>query len=72
MIALRGTSEELPERIGRTLLLMSGAGRMSKDDLARAAALAEQYMAHASERLRAAFGAATLPETGTGPSRQAD
>lgn len=69
MIALRGTAETLPERIGRTLLLMSGAGRMGKEDLARAATIAEQYMSDASDRLRAAFGTATLPETGTGPRR---
>jgi hypothetical protein len=65
MIALRGTAESLPERIGRTLLLMSGAGRMAKDDLERAAILSERYVLHASERLRAAFGAATLPDTET-------
>lgn len=67
MIALRGTAEGLPERIGRTLLLMSGAGRMGREELERAAALAEQYLERSSDRLRAAFGAATLPETGTGP-----
>ena len=35
MIALRGTADGLSERIGRTLLLMSGAGRMGKEDLDR-------------------------------------
>lgn len=65
MIALRGTAESLPERIGRTLLLMSGVGRMTKEDLDMAATLSERYLAEASERLRAAFGAATLPDTGT-------
>jgi hypothetical protein len=69
MINLRGAAESLPERIGRTLLLMAGAGRMGREDLARAARIAEAYLADASDRLRAAFGAATLPETGTGPGR---
>ncbi|MCC6317721.1 MAG: hypothetical protein IT361_08525 [Gemmatimonadaceae bacterium] len=66
MMAMRGTAEGLEARVGRTLLLLAGATRMGPDDLAQATRLATRYLAETGERLRVAFGAATLPgSTGT-------
>ena len=62
MMALRGAQEGVPERLGRTLLLLSGAVRTPTDALAQSAALASRYQEEASGRLRKAFGVATLPE----------
>ena len=67
MMALRGAHEGTPERLGRTLLLLSGALRTPAEAVARAAALANRYQNEASQGLRSAFGVATLPE-GTPPS----
>ena len=62
MMGLRGTPDGPAERLGRTLLLLSGAGRMGADDLAAAAELAERCLADVGERLRAAFGTVLLPK----------
>lgn len=69
MMALRGAGEPAAERIGRTLLLMSGAGRVGKDDLAAAAVIADRYLSQAVDGLRTAFGHASSPGTsGRGPA----
>ncbi|MGQ0648721.1 MAG: hypothetical protein ACT4P7_14265 [Gemmatimonadaceae bacterium] len=64
MMSLRGSSEGVPERLGRTMLLLAGAGRVGAPDAARSAELTERYLLEASERLRDAFGAADLPDGG--------
>ena len=62
MMALRGHADAMPERLGRTVLLLAGAPRVGQADVAQAAALVDRYLEESAERLRDAFGAATLPE----------
>lgn len=62
MMALRGSPEGVPERLGRTMLLLAGAQRVGATEMDRASELVERHLLESSEHLREAFGAATLPE----------
>lgn len=56
MAAMRGTDDAVAERLGRTLLLLSGVVKATSADGERAAQLMAGFFAKAAEALRAAFG----------------
>ncbi len=62
MMFLRGSAEQLPERLGRALLLLSGSTRMGSVELPGATAIATQLLADLGGELATNFGTATLPE----------
>lgn len=68
MMSLRGSGEGVAERVGRTLLLLAGSSRIGHEEVQAAAALVGRYMDACGERLRKAFGVASLPE-GSPPPR---
>lgn len=56
MAAMRGRDDVVSDRLGRTLLLLAGAGRVSAEDSQRAATVMGGYFTQAAEALRVAFG----------------
>jgi hypothetical protein len=61
MLQLRGTTADSAERLGRALLMLSGAARIPPATLAQAADLVTSYREAANAALRAAVGEAALP-----------
>ena len=58
MLALRGLPDSPAERVGRTLLLLSGCPLVTAPDVSRGAEVAARWQAEAVEALTAAFGEA--------------
>jgi hypothetical protein len=61
-LAVRGSAEPPAERLARVLLVGAGVDNPSRDQLTRAAQCVHGIRARANESLRAAFGAASLPD----------
>src|SRR5262245_3855233 len=61
-LAARSSPEPTGPRLGRALLLASGAFSPAQGDVERAGSVVARYLEHANESLRKVFGTATLPE----------
>ena len=61
-LAARSSPEPTGTRLGRALLLASGAFSPAPTDVERAGTVVARYLEQANESLRRAFGTATLPE----------
>jgi YD repeat-containing protein len=63
MMLLRGSAEQLSERLGRAMLLLSGGVRMGSVELRGANEIASRLLIDVSAALGRSFGVATLPES---------
>jgi hypothetical protein len=61
-LAMRGTAEPPAERLAKVLLAGADVDNPSRDQLTRATQCMHAIRARANEALRAAFGAASLPD----------
>lgn len=62
VLSIRNATEGTGARLGRALVLSSGAPSASAEVVARAGDVLAQYLGSANEALRKSFGAAALPE----------
>ena len=63
MMLLRGSTEQLSERLGRAMLLLSGGVRMGATELRGADEIVSRLLTEISAALGRSFGVATLPES---------